>query len=219
MTQPLVIAHHLIWTAYGFWLPNDPRGSTSHNVEDKKIAELGQWHFGRRKIQPTGKVIREFQERAAAVLKYSLMKFDRQDVETLAEAFAEVVKQHKYTCYACAIMPDHVHVLIRKHKHTAEEMIEHFQESGRLRLCKAKHRSWDHPIWGGEGWKVFLYHPTEVHHIIHYIEKNPVQWGLPPQKWSFIAEYNNWPLHPGHSPNSPYAKGLKNYSPWKYKDS
>jgi len=26
----MIIAHHLIWTAYGFWLPNDPRGSSSH---------------------------------------------------------------------------------------------------------------------------------------------------------------------------------------------
>ena len=25
--HPIVIAHHLIWTAYGWWLPNDPRGS------------------------------------------------------------------------------------------------------------------------------------------------------------------------------------------------
>jgi hypothetical protein len=74
MPKPLVIAYHLIWTAYGFWLPNDPRGSTSHNIRDKKIAELGQWHFGRYKTQPTGDAIREFQEKAAAVLKYPLFK-------------------------------------------------------------------------------------------------------------------------------------------------
>jgi hypothetical protein len=27
--KPIVIAHHIMWTLYGWWLPNDPRGSTS----------------------------------------------------------------------------------------------------------------------------------------------------------------------------------------------
>ena len=217
MPQPLVIAYHLIWSAYGFWLPNDPRGSTSHNVEDKKIAELGEWHFGRRKIQPPGKVIREFQEKAAAVLKYSLLKFEGREVEEFTAAFRETIDQQRYTCYACAIMPDHVHILIRKHKHSAEEMIEYLQEAGRLRLRKANHRSGDHPVWGGEGWKVFLYHPSEVRRIIRYIERNPMEWGLPKQKWPFVVEYNDWPLHLGHSPNSPYAKGLRNHYSGKQK--
>jgi REP element-mobilizing transposase RayT len=217
MPNPLVIAYHLIWTAYGFWLPNDPRGSTSHKIRDKKIAELGQWHFGRRKEQPSGKLVREFQEKAAAVLKYELLKFDQPEIKAIAAAFMDIIEQQRYTCYACAVMPDHVHVLIRKHKHTAEEMIEYLQTNSRLRLCESNLRSRDHPVWGGEGWKVFLYHPAEVRNIIHYIRDNPIKWGLPPQNWPFVAEYDDWPLHPGHNPNSPYARGLRNYSPWKHK--
>ena len=31
-------------------------------------------------------------------------------------------------------MPDHVHILIRKHKHLAEDMLENFQAASRLRL-------------------------------------------------------------------------------------
>jgi REP element-mobilizing transposase RayT len=213
MAKPLVIAYHLIWTAYGFWLPNDPRGSSSHKVIQKNIAELGNFHFGRRKKQPTGKAIREFQEKAATVLKYSLSRFDHSEVREIAEAFMEVVDVHKYTCYACAIMPDYVHILVRKHKHSAEEMIDNLQSFSRLRLRNINLRPCDHPVWGGEGWKVFLYHPIEIRGIIHYIEENPVKWGLPQQKWPFVVTYDNWPLHPGHNPNSPYAKGMKNYHP------
>jgi hypothetical protein len=33
--------------------------------------------------------------------------------------------------------------------------------------------------------------------------------GLPAQKWPFVNPYDGWPLHPGHSPNSPYAKRLR----------
>jgi REP element-mobilizing transposase RayT len=42
-----------------------------------------------------------------------------------------------YTCYACAIMPDHVHLLIRKHKNLSEEMIEKIQALGRRRPLAA----------------------------------------------------------------------------------
>ena len=38
------------------------------------------------------------------------------------------------TVHACVVMPDHVHLLIRKHKHTAENMIAHFQGQSRSRL-------------------------------------------------------------------------------------
>ena len=44
MQQPLVIAYHLIWTAYGWWLPNDPRGSGSKTIDSDIIAELGELH-------------------------------------------------------------------------------------------------------------------------------------------------------------------------------
>ena len=43
-----VIAHHLIWTLYGHWLPNDPRGSGSRELLDEKFAPLGEIHHGRK---------------------------------------------------------------------------------------------------------------------------------------------------------------------------
>lgn len=36
--KPLVLAHHVMWTAYGWWLPNDPRASTSHTIRNDLIA-------------------------------------------------------------------------------------------------------------------------------------------------------------------------------------
>src|SRR5262249_7630241 len=157
MPQPLVIAHHLIWTAYGWWLPNDPRGSGSKEIRTDVIAELGQLHFGRKRIQPAGGEVRRFYERAATVLKHPLLTFDADARAEIAEAFGQVVEEQHYTCYACAIMPDHVHVLIRKHKHQAEEMMEALKDASRARLYSTRQRSADHPIWtGGGGWKVFL---------------------------------------------------------------
>ena len=104
-------------------------------------------------------------------------------------------------------MPDHVHILIRKHKHLAEEMIANLQEVSRLRLGTLGLRPENHPVWtGGAGWKVFLDTPDDIRRTIPYIELNPTKMGLPRQVYSFVKEYDGWPLHPGHSPNSPYAQ-------------
>jgi len=106
-------------------------------------------------------------------------------------------------------MPDHVHVLIRKHKHQAEEMIRNLQRESHLLLRTRELFDMDHPIWGGPGWSVFLDHPEEVWRTISYVEENPVKIGLPKQKHPFVIPYNNWPLHEGHSPNSPYVRRMR----------
>ena len=67
MKRAIVIAHHLILTAYGWWLPNDPRGSGSPAVASDVIAELGELHQGRRRVQPPSAAIREFYTRSVGV--------------------------------------------------------------------------------------------------------------------------------------------------------
>ncbi|MFL5342869.1 MAG: hypothetical protein ACJ8F7_22270 [Gemmataceae bacterium] len=208
--QPIVIAHHIILTAYGCWLPNDPRGSRSTTVCTDVISELGELHYGRKKVQPAGRDIRAFYGRAAQVLKHPLLDFPEPARKVVAAAFAGAIEEQQYTCYACAIMPDHVHILIRKHKHLAEDMIEHLCQASRDRLIAAGLRPLDHPTWNsGGGYKVFLEDPDEIRRTIGYIERNPLPLRLPKQPWPFVKVYDGWPLHAGHSPNSPYAKRLR----------
>jgi REP element-mobilizing transposase RayT len=208
--QPLVIAYHLIWTAYGYWLPNDPRGSGSHTIRNDVLAELGELHYGRKRIQPAGREIREFYEQAVPLLMHPRLIFDEQCRDRIAVGFGEVIAAECYTCYACVIMPDHVHILVRKHKHQAEEMIDNLKNQTLGDLRDSGWCSQAHPVWsGGGGWKIFLDHPDEIRRTIVYIEKNPQPLGLPDQQWPFVTAYDGWPLHPGHSPNSPYAKALK----------
>ena len=210
MGQPLVIAYHLIWTAYGWWLPNDPRGSGSKEIRNDVIAELGELHHGRKRVQPTGREVWRFYKQARAVLKHPLLTFDEGARCEIASAFAQVIEEQRYTCYACAIMPDHVHILIRKHKDQAEDMMEKLKEASRARLYVSQIPPAEHPTWAnGGGWKVFLDHPEEVRRTIGYIDRNPIPIGLPMLRWPFVKLYDGWPLHPGHSPNSPYARRLR----------
>ena len=210
MPQPLVIAHHVIWTAYGCWLPNDPRGSGSRRICCDVLAELGSLHHGRKVVQPAGHVVREFYQQAAGMLAHPLLTFDESARLGIAASFQQVIDREHYTCYGCAIMPDHVHMLLRKHKHTAEEMIGLLKDASCTHLIENRLRPPDHPTWtGGGGWKVFLDHPEEVRRTIGYIERNPDPLGLPRQRWPFVQSYDGWPLHPGHNPNSPYARRLR----------
>jgi REP-associated tyrosine transposase len=209
MSNPIVIAYHLIWTAYGWWLPNDIRGSGSTAIRNDVLKQLGELHFGRKRSQPAGWQVRDFYQQAAELLKYPLLTFQADQVNAIASAFQGVIQQMKYTCYACAIMPDHIHLLIRKHKHLAEEMMANFQAAGRATIAGTGQWEQKHPVFTLGGWKVYLDHPEEVWRTIPYIEENPDKIGLARQQWGFVTPYNNWPLHEGHSPNSPYARRLR----------
>jgi hypothetical protein len=206
--NPLVIAYHLIWTVYGWWLPNDPRGSHSSTIRANVLADLGELHKGRKKVQPAGREVRAFYQQAAPLLKHPLMKFDETARALVADGFAEVVGGEKLTCWACAILPDHVHGLFRKHRLQAEDMMDRLRNAAADRL-RALAPWAGHPVWAGPGWKVFLDHPDEVRRTIAYVESNPDPYRLPRQTWPFVQTYDDWPLHPGHSPNSPYAQGLR----------
>jgi REP element-mobilizing transposase RayT len=190
-----VIAHHLVWTIYGTWLGNDPRGSGSTEVYTPKLAALGKAHLGRRKVQPTRNKVRDFYKVAEAKLQYPVIRFILEQILEVGHAFARLIQEQSYTCYACAIMPDHVHLVVRKHKHSGEEMIEHFQRQSRIVPSLVDPAMMDHPIWTKGGWDRFLDSSAAVRTRVRYVEGNPQKEGLPPQAWAFVKEYDDWPHH------------------------
>jgi hypothetical protein len=92
-------------------------------------------------------------------------------------------------------MLDHVHLVIRKHKHDAETMIDHFQSTSCSRLRLQRNVPGEHPTWAKCGWRVFLDNPTAVRQRVRYIERNPEREGLPRQYWRFVTPYDDWPFH------------------------
>jgi hypothetical protein len=102
MSLPLIIGYHLVWTGYGWWLPNDPRGSMSNCIKHDLLAELGELHFGRKRVQPASREIRTFYEKATPLLQFAQVVFAQGDVDSIASAFACEIERHRYTCYACA---------------------------------------------------------------------------------------------------------------------
>jgi REP element-mobilizing transposase RayT len=188
----MVIAYHLIWTLYGWWLPNDLRGSMSRGIASDVIADLGKLHHGRKRLQPASRDIRAFYNNAGAALKHPLLLLDAAATAIVGASFGETIQTFGYTCYACAIMPDHVHLLIRKHRHLAEEMIANLQRESQIALKEAGMREQEHPVWGGPGWKVFLDSPADIERTIPYVEDNPLKIYQPRQEWGFVTPYDGW---------------------------
>jgi hypothetical protein len=133
-----------------------------------------------------------FFERSRGALAHRVYELAPEEFGLVAGAFAAVIRERWYTCYACAILPDHVHLLIRKHWDWAETMIEHLQRASRAALIAAGRRPGPHPVWGGPGWKVFQNTREDMKRIVRYIGGNPRKHGLPEQTWPFVTPYDGW---------------------------
>jgi REP element-mobilizing transposase RayT len=190
---PMVAGYHLICTAYGYWLPNEPRGSTSLTVRVEKLRPLGDVHYGRKQIQPSSATLREFHSKARDLLAHAVLTFDDEDIQLIGKTIGDQIVEHGYTCYACAVMPDHVHLLIRRHRDKAEQMIQFFQAATRAALVEAGKRSPPHPVWtDGPGWKGFINTRGDFEREIEYIRKNPEKIGRSEQVWEFVKPYQGW---------------------------
>jgi hypothetical protein len=87
-----VIAYHLICTNYGTWLPNDPRGSGSKVAYTSVIAELGDVHLGRKKLQPARSKVHEFYKSAEPLLRFPVIRFDAEQRSVIAEGFGDTIR-------------------------------------------------------------------------------------------------------------------------------
>lgn len=196
-----VIAAHLVLTLYGHWAVNDPRGSGSQTIRQSKLNPLGPIHRGRRPLreQSSRNELRQFHTEHEAKLDHPIFWIDDALRDQTALAIEGVIRTRGYTCYACAICANHIHLLIRTHRDCARQMWINFADAIRTRL---RHReanglqlAADHPILSSRPYSVLLFTPRDVRRVIQYIERNPVRENKPPQQWTFITEYNNWPEH------------------------
>jgi hypothetical protein len=116
------------------------KGSGSEDFYDPKLAPLGPIHHGRRppEEQPSRAELRDFHRRAAPLLNFETIWFDDAKRQVVADAFREVVCEERYTVYACAILSNHAHLVIRRHRDDALTMLTRLADASRLRLRPRK---------------------------------------------------------------------------------
>src|SRR5437016_528996 len=101
----MVRAYHVIFGAYGFWLPNDPRGSWSDFVRSWELFLVGgpATKVETRRSVAGRRHDREARLRAKDALKYPAVKFGGLQAKSIGTGFAEMAAKSSYQVYACSI--------------------------------------------------------------------------------------------------------------------
>ena len=124
-----------------------------------------------------------------------MLWFDVAERQAIGEALGEVIRRERLTCYACAVLTDHVHVLIRKHRLKGEEMSRAFKDAARERLRRAGCVSEDHPVFSADACDMYKSDPQAVRNCIQYIYDNFRKHHLPPVEYKYVVGYDGWPFH------------------------
>ena len=193
----MIIGHHIIIAAYGFWLPNDPRGSWSDEVWSPKLRQAGP----ATKVQTHRSVARRTHSHSTRIqakqhLQYPVVQFNPVQVEAIAAGFADVADKLEIIVHACAVLPDHTHLVVRRHRLDARTLSGVFKRAGTrglnvvgihpLKDYRMSNRRVPSP-WAADGWQVFLNSDREMRRAIQYVDDNPVEAGRPSQHWSFVV--------------------------------
>jgi len=184
----MVLAHHLILTGYGHWLPNDPRGSLSETIAAGKLFAAGDIHYGRKPAeeQPSQQELRTILTQGQADLEHPVMWFDELERDAIASAFAHAVSTHGWTCLACAILQNHAHLVMRRHRDPVETMLRELKISSAAAVTTLDAKWRLHPVWSTRNWKKFIDKPDALTATIRYVEANPEKSKLPPQRFTFV---------------------------------
>jgi REP element-mobilizing transposase RayT len=203
---PLVIAYHLIITAYGFWLPNDPRGSWSDFVRSWELARFGP----ATKTNTKRSLAHDPHDRrdrlaAKAALARPAVEFSAQQCLAIGMGFLHYARRSGCIIHACSILPTHAHLVVMRMQYPIEQVANLLKGAA----CTELNRRGLHPFadqpyangklptpWARHAWSCFLDSEADILRSIDYTEKNPQKENKPPQHWQCVTPYPPSPASP-----------------------
>jgi REP element-mobilizing transposase RayT len=195
----MVLGSHVIFGTYGFWLPNDPRGSWSEFIGSWELFRYGKATTTNTRVSVAHRSHDRHQRLAAKEgLKYPPVVFKGDQALAAVEGFATSARRGNVTVWACAILPEHVHLVIARHRCPVERIVGQFKADATKRLVEVD----KHPFhgladknglvpmcWAKRAWKVFLDSEEDIVRAIRYVEANPLKEGKRPQRWKFVVPF------------------------------
>ena len=200
----MIHAYHIILPMYGFWLPNDPRGSWSDFVRSWELAKFAKATISCDRSQLPELTTAQRQQRTIAknALKYPAVSLSGTQALSIGNGFARKVASSRYTVWACAILPEHTHLVIARHRYKVEQIANLLKGAATRNLVNDNiHPFQDFPdergklphVWASRLWKVYLDSELAIEEAIHYVEQNPIKEGLPKQHWNFVSPFQGIP--------------------------
>lgn len=193
----MVLASHVIFGVYGFWLPNDPRGSWSDFVGSWELLRFGP----ATKVETRVSLARQPHDRAARraareALKYPAVHLTGVQARAVGRGFGASARKGGVTLLACAILPEHVHLVVARHRCKVEWVVNQLKGAATRQLLEEQlhpFAAWRRPdgtvpmCWAAKLWKVYLDSKADIARAAAYVENNPLKEGKPRQNWSFVT--------------------------------
>ena len=123
---------------------------------------------------------------AEEALKYPAVKLSGVQARAVARGIEAICPKVSLVVYACAVMPDHVHVVVAANRLDGDSLIACLKKAATRGMnAEGLHPMREHPRangtlptpWGARGWKVALITEEQMGAAIRYVEKNPVRAG------------------------------------------
>jgi REP element-mobilizing transposase RayT len=196
----MMLGWHLIFSSYGFWLPNDPRGSGSSRVRAQHIFDAGGEGTKVSTRESVAHRAHDVRLRRVAkeALKFPGVQLNGIQARAVARGIGAVAPRIELVIHAFSVMPDHVHAVVAAHRFDGDELIACLKRAGTRGLNSEQlHPMRAYPKadgrlpspWGGRGWKVMVFTAEQMRAAIRYVEENPVRAGLKGQRWSFVVPF------------------------------
>ena len=195
-----MLGMHLTFSTYGFWPPNDPRGSGSTTVRSQHLYDVGGPATKVDTRRSVAKRPHNWQLRQAikSEFKYPPVRLSGEQARAVGRGIGSICPKIDLYVYALAIMPDHVHLVTDAHHFAPDVLIACLQRAA----TRSLNDEGLHPLrafprangklptpWTKKGWTIFLDTEEEMRWAIRYAEKNPLDAGLPRQVWSCVEAY------------------------------
>lgn len=191
---------HITISAYGFWLPNDPRGSWSSRVAAQHLYAAGGEVTPLETDRSVAAAPHDHSKRlqAKAALKRPAVRFTGAQAVAMVRGLAAQLSKTDVRLYALAMMPDHAHAVVASVEQSPARIRAFLKASTTRGLNDAGlHPLADFPRsngrlrspWAEGGWIVPLDTEADVFRTIRYVEQNPVKAGLKPQRWSCVVPF------------------------------
>jgi REP element-mobilizing transposase RayT len=162
----MIHGYHVIWGTYGFWLPNDPRGSWSDFVASWALARFGK---ATKTLERTAVDVSQWacwRAEAVQALRYPAVVLTGNQARIVGQGFANALRKSCYTIWACSILPEHVHLVIGRHPYKVEQIANLLKGEATKRLKQeslhphARFIGTDGKLpsmWAEHQWKVFFW--------------------------------------------------------------
>ncbi len=196
----MIHGYHIILAHYGFWLPNDPRGSHSEFVASWEIARFGKTtqKLEQRRLDQISEAERSQRKSAQTALKYPSVSLNGRQALSIAQGFASKVRFADYPIWACSILPEHTHLVVGRHRLKAEQMANLLKGAATRKLLEDD----NHPLanyaqsgkrppgmWARHQWISYLDGDTAIENAMAYVIENPIKEGKKRQNWKWLGRY------------------------------